>query len=48
MREAIEMSAMDPHTSKIDMGLLNMGSGSFEMGVHFTLPGEHSFLPFCQ
>lgn len=28
MREAIRTSAMDPRTGKIDMGLLNMGTGS--------------------
>lgn len=28
MREAIRMSAMDPRTGKIDMGLLNTGTGS--------------------
>lgn len=28
MREAIRTSAMDPRTGKIDMGLLNTGTGS--------------------
>ena len=28
MREAIKTSAMDPRTGKIDMGLINSGTGS--------------------
>jgi DNA replication licensing factor MCM4 len=30
MREAIRTSAMDPRTGKIDMGLLNTGTGSVQ------------------